>query len=175
MLFSLFELSSSEGRTLREELPFEMEEISFQTGTFPILQKDPVTLVLTNTGDKVIKLQVQGSVTVSIPCDRCLTEVPTRIDFASESKLDLKLSEEERNEEKNEYSCLIGLDLDVDRLVYLEVLMNWPFKILCRPSCKGICSHCGKNLNEGPCSCADEPKDPRMAAISDIFRKFKEV
>ncbi len=33
----------------------------------------------------------------------------------------------------------------------------------------------GKNLNDGPCGCAEEPKDPRMAAISDIFSKFKEV
>ena len=40
---------------------------------------------------------------------------------------------------------------------------------------KGICSRCGKNLNKGSCGCAEEPKDPRMAAISDIFSKFKEV
>lgn len=175
MLISLFELSSSEGKTIHEQVPFEPDTISFQMGSFSILQKDPVDLVITNTGEKVLKLQVQGSVTVSVPCDRCLREVPTKISFASESELDLKLSEEERQEEKNEYSCLIGMDLDVDRLVYLEVLMNWPFKVLCKPTCKGFCSQCGKNLNEGPCSCADEPKDPRMAAISDIFRKFKEV
>lgn len=175
MFLSLFELSSADGKVLREQVPVELDEISFRMCTFPVLQKEPAELILTNTGDKVIKLQVRGSVTVSIPCDRCLTEVPTRISFDSESKLDLKLSEEERREEKNEYSCLSGMDLDVDRLVYLEVLMNWPFKVLCKQTCKGFCSQCGKNLNEGSCNCADEPKDPRMAAISDIFRKFKEV
>ena len=56
-----------------------------------------------------------------------------------------------------------------------DVLMSWPLKVLCKEDCKGICSRCGKNLNEGPCGCAEEPKDPRMAAISDIFSKFKEV
>ena len=41
------------------------------------------------------------------------------------------------------------MNLDVDRLVYLEVLICWPLKVLCKEDCKGICSRCGKNLNEG--------------------------
>ena len=175
MLISLFELSSVDGKVLQEEVPFESDEISFRLGKFPILKKEPVQLRIENTGDKVLALHCEGQITVSIPCDRCLSEVPTEISFASDGKLDMKLSDEEREEEKNEYTCLTGTDLDVDRLVYLEVLMNWPFKVLCKNDCKGICSRCGKNLNEGPCGCADEPKDPRMAAISDIFSKFKEV
>ena len=87
----------------------------------------------------------------------------------------MKLSDEERVNDLDESSYLTGMNLDVDRLVYLEVLMSWPLKVLCREDCKGICSQCGKNLNDGPCGCVEEPKDPRMAAISDIFSKFKEV
>ena len=86
-----------------------------------------------------------------------------------------KLSDEERVNDLDESSYLTGMNLDVDRLVYLEVLICWPLKVLCKEDCKGICSRCGKNLNEGPCGCKEEPKDPRMAAISDIFSKFKEV
>ena len=82
---------------------------------------------------------------------------------------------EERVNDLDESSYLTGMNLDVDRLVYLEVLICWPLKVLCKEDCKGICSRCGKNLNEGPCGCKEEPKDPRMAAISDIFSKFKEV
>ena len=70
---------------------------------------------------------------------------------------------------------MAGYDLDVDKLVYGEILMNWPMQVLCKEDCKGICSHCGKDLNEGPCSCEQESPDPRMAAIRDIFSKFKEV
>ncbi len=87
----------------------------------------------------------------------------------------MKLTDEERVNDLDESSYLTGYDLDVDRLVYLEVLMSWPLKVLCKEDCKGICSRCGKNLNNGPCGCTEEPKDPRMAAISDIFSKFKEV
>ena len=87
----------------------------------------------------------------------------------------MKQSDSDRVKNLDENDYLTGMDLDVDRLVYLEVLMSWPLKVLCKDDCKGICSQCGKNLNKGPCGCTEEPKDPRMAAISDIFRKFKEV
>ena len=87
----------------------------------------------------------------------------------------VSIADTERVQDLDENAYLTGMDLDVDRLVYLEVLMSWPLKVLCREDCKGICSRCGKNLNKGSCGCAEEPKDPRMAAISDIFSKFKEV
>ena len=60
----------------------------------------------------------------------------------------MKQSDEDRVEDLDENDYLTGIDLDVDRLVYLEVLMNWPLKVLCRENCKGICSQCGKNLNQ---------------------------
>ena len=116
-----------------------------------------------------------GGITVSIPCDRCLEDVSVEIPLSFKRKLDMKLTEEERVNDLDENAYLTGMDLDVDQLVYFEVLMNWPLKVLCKEDCKGICSQCGKNLNEGLCDCVEEPKDPRMAAISDIFSKFKEV
>ncbi len=87
----------------------------------------------------------------------------------------MKLTDEERVNDLDESSYLTGMDLDVDQLVYLEVLMSWPLKVLCREDCKGICSQCGKNLNEGASVVTKARKRPRMAAISDIFSKFKEV
>ena len=37
------------------------------------------------------------------------------------------------------------------------------------------CSKCGANLNKGDCGCDTWVPDPRMAAIQDIFKQFKEV
>lgn len=175
MQIHLSDITFSEGKTIQEIVKLEMDRIVFQLGEFPVLEKSPVELTVTNTGDKVLEIRGEGTVTVGIPCDRCLEEVAVEIPYHIEKKLDMKLTEEERINELDESSYLTGMDLDVDRLVYLEVLMGWPLKILCKEDCKGICSRCGKNLNEGPCDCAEEPKDPRMAAISDIFSKFKEV
>ncbi|MFR8353269.1 MAG: YceD family protein [Blautia obeum] len=174
MQIHLSDISSSEGMAYSEALQsLEWIRSPFSQEAFRYLQ-EPIELTITNTGDR--NLEIRGTVSyLGIPCDRCLEEVSTEIPLEIERKLDMKLTDEDRVNDLDESSYLTGMDLDVDQLVYLEVLMSWPLKVLCKEDCKGICSRCGKNLNEGPCGCAEEPKDPRMAAISDIFSKFKEV
>ena len=175
MQIHLSDITDSEGKHIQLCPELELDKISFQMGKYPILEKTPVELEITNTGNKVLELRGRGSVTVGIPCDRCLEQVAVKIPYEIEQKLDMKKSDNDRVQDLDENDYLTGMDLDVDRLVYLEVLMSWPLKVLCKEDCKGICSRCGKNLNKGSCGCAEEPKDPRMAAISDIFSKFKEV
>ena len=175
MQIHLSDVTNSDGKIIQLSAELELDKILFQMGEFPVLDKTPVELRIVNTGNKTLELTGNGSITVGIPCDRCLEQVSVTIPYEVDRKLDMKLSEKDRLENLDESSYLTGYDLDVDRLVYLEVLMSWPLKVLCKEDCKGICSRCGKNLNDGPCGCAEEPKDPRMAAISDIFSKFKEV
>ena len=74
---------------------------------------------------------------------------------------------------KNNY--IDGYSLDVEQLVYNELLVGWPTKILCSEDCKGICNVCGQNLNKGTCNCEDTGLDPRMSVIRDVFKNFKEV
>ena len=171
MQIHLSDISSSEGKCIQKCVPFEMDTITFQLGSFPVLKKEPIELTITNTGNRTLELEAVGNITVGIPCDRCLEETSVEIPLQMKRKLDMKLTDEQRINDSDEISYLTGMDLDVDRLVYLEVLMSWPLKVLCKENCKGICSQCGKNLNDGPCGCVEEPKDPRMAAISDIFSK----
>ena len=63
----------------------------------------------------------------------------------------------------------------MDLLIYNEILLDFPMKVLCQEDCKGICSNCGANRNNESCDCKENDLDPRMAAIQDIFNKFKEV
>ena len=74
--------------------------------------------------------------TVSIPCGRCLAEVPTDIHIAIDKDL-LMNGQELSDEEMEETDYLIGLNLDIDKLIYGEILVNWPVKVLCREDCKG--------------------------------------
>jgi len=54
-----------------------------------------------------------------------------------------------------------------------QVLLALPLKVTCREDCKGLCVHCGKNLNEGPCSCATVMEDPRWTALREIRSKLE--
>ena len=67
--------------------------VSFQMGEFPVLKKEPVDLVITNTGNKVLELTGNTCVTVGIPCDRCLEQVKVEIPCHIERKLDMKLTD----------------------------------------------------------------------------------
>ncbi|MBR2765904.1 MAG: DUF177 domain-containing protein [Blautia sp.] len=175
MQISLLDVTEKEGKELHVTVPFEMDAITFQLGTFPIVDRDPIQLDVINIGKKVLDLSGSCRVRVEVPCDRCLTPVQVDIPVSFTRRLDMKLPESELALELDENSYLTGTDLDTDFLVYLEILMSWPPKILCREDCAGLCSRCGKNLNDGPCGCSTQSTDPRMAAISELFRQYKEV
>ena len=54
-----------------------------------------------------------------------------------------------------------------------QVLLALPLKTLCREDCKGLCPHCGKNMNEIECGCVDELEDPRWSALKEIRDKLR--
>jgi uncharacterized protein len=73
-----------------------------------------------------------------LTCSRCLEFYET---FLKRS-LDLNYPAEESK---------VILDLDPD--IREEIILDYPFKPLCKRDCRGLCPKCGKNLNEGKCNC----------------------
>ncbi len=142
---------------------------------YRILEKKDVDLTIRNLGDKKLSIQARGEFVFEVPCSRCLTpqrvEVP--IDFSNE--IDMNISAAERAQDLDETDYISGYDLDVDRLIYEEILLGFPTKVLCDEDCKGLCKVCGHNLNEGECGCDRTELDPRMSVIRDIFNQVKEV
>ena len=78
-------------------------------------------------------------------------------------------------EAKEEKDYIDGYSLDVDRLVFGELLLSMPGKVLCKDDCKGLCPVCGTDLNVTECDCEKESLDPRMSVFKDILNNFKEV
>lgn len=175
MLIDLSEILSLEGKTQVHEAPVSMDSFQSKLGSFPVMKKEPISLTITNTGKKVLKIEAKGSITVSIPCDKCLKDVPTEFDIDFEQEIDMQASKEDRIKDLDEINYVTGCSLDVEQLVHNEILIHWPLRVLCKENCRGICPKCGMNLNEGTCDCDQFVPDPRMAVISDIFSKFKEV
>ena len=59
--------------------------------------------------------------------------------------------------------------LDLEDTVRTDVLLELPGKVLCSEDCKGLCCQCGKNLNEGSCTCEKKQIDPRLAVLSQLL------
>lgn len=112
---------------------------------------------------------------VMIPCDRCLEDVKREFELNCVKHVDVGLSDAELTEELDESNFIDGYHLDVDKLLFHEILSSWPTKVLCREDCKGLCNVCGQNLNTGSCNCEDTGLDPRMSVVRDLFKNFKEV
>ena len=175
MLIDLSEILSLEGKTQVVDAPVSMDSFQSKLGDFPIVEKKPISMKITNSGKKVLKIEASGSITVAIPCDKCLKEVPTTFTIDLEEELDMKASKEDRIKDLDEINDVTGCSLDVDQLMHNEVLIHCSLRVLCKENCRRICPICGMNLNEGTCDCDQFVPDPRMAVISDIFSKFKEV
>jgi uncharacterized protein len=54
-----------------------------------------------------------------------------------------------------------------------QVLLDLPLKVMCREDCKGLCPHCGTDLNSNRCSCAEPLEDPRWSALRDLRSKLQ--
>jgi uncharacterized protein len=54
-----------------------------------------------------------------------------------------------------------------------QVLLALPLKVTCREDCRGLCPHCGQNLNEGQCSCTTAIEDLRWTALREIRSKLE--
>lgn len=175
MLISLLSILSCDGKEEHITAPVEMEKFINHGESFEIQKKSSVEFSFVNKGDKQIVFSGKGDMVILIPCARCLEAVPVPFHMNFSYELDMKESEEERSRNLDEQNYLSGTDIDVDKLVYDEILVNWPIRVLCKEDCQGICSHCGGNLNKVKCDCDTKELDPRMAAIRDIFSKFKEV
>lgn len=175
MLVDLNEVLQNDGGEIRLSVMPEMEQFVSKMGAFPIVNAEPVNLCIRNKGDWKIEITGDTVVTAIIPCARCLKDVPVCLELHIEREADMKQTSGERIQALDEQAYIEGHSLDVDQLLSVELLLNWPYRVLCRSDCKGLCSRCGADLNEGSCGCSDEEPDPRMAKILDIFNKLKEV
>lgn len=174
MILDLTDVCSCENKEITKEVAIELTSFDSKLGAFAFLQKKPFDLRIVNEENKHLLISGETSVKIAIPCDRCLEEVPTEFRIIIAKKIPLT-AEETSEDEQEDADYMIGFNLDVDRLVYNEILINWPMKVLCKEDCKGICKKCGTNLNQQTCDCTKSELDPRMAVIQDVFNKFKEV
>lgn len=108
------------------------------------------------TGTAVVQLRGE--------CVRCLGEV----------KRDLTVDLQElyvypgSDAEADEASRLRGDLLDLEPILRDQVVLDLPYRPLCRDDCEGLCATCGANLNDDPDHGHEVPVDPRWAAIAGL-------
>ena len=175
MLINLSELFPVEGKSKTYTVPLEMKHFKGSDCSYKIVEKEPVILVVTNQGERVLTVAGKAVLSLEMPCARCLDPVIVPFELEIDQELDMNQTKEDRIEALDEQFYINGYNLDVDQLVGNELTLNLPMRVLCSDNCKGICNRCGTNLNRGTCDCDNRSLDPRMSVIQDIFKQLKEV
>jgi uncharacterized protein len=126
---------------------------------------------------KDLRLRGNLSAGLELPCARCLEPVEQKV--APEFELlyrplgaDAGRDELSVTDAEAEIGYYQGEGILLEDVLREQVLLALPLKITCREDCKGLCPHCGANLNQEQCSCSAPIGDPRWAALKDIRERL---
>jgi uncharacterized protein len=130
---------------------------------------------------KLDDIRVVGSLKtdLEILCARCLDPVhypiqrefdllyrPAGSDVTEDKEVELKDTDAA-------ISYYEGGGVELTDLLREQILLEVPLKTLCKEECRGLCPHCGINLNTGNCECAQATADPRWEALKDLKDKLQ--
>ena len=175
MLVNLTDIFSSEQKTVTKEVAYEPDTVDVGGISYDIHSKAPIALTLKNIGKGKVLVTAKTSFEFELNCDRCLKPVKHTIDTDIQQEVISPDYLGEIDEDAEQTVFMEGYQLNVDDLIYSDIVLNWPMKILCREDCKGICRICGKDLNTGECGCDTFVPSPGLAGIKEIFNANKEV
>jgi uncharacterized protein len=144
----------------RREIEFDAAVPDLRAGLAAVRGDVHLDLVLeVLDGGVLVRGELTGTATAQ--CRRCLKDV--------EQPFEIEGSELYRppgDVWEDGYALKDGT-IDLEPMARDLIVLELPTSPLCRPDCKGLCSRCGADLNEGPCACGAEI-DPRWSALKDL-------
>jgi uncharacterized protein len=135
---------------------------------------EPVTLALDVFKDqRRFRLVGRVSTALELTCSRCLEAFRLPLDAAFDliyTPAQDNVGEGEIEIEDDDLSTAFYRDetIDLGDLMREQFLLALPMKPLCGDGCRGLCPHCGTNLNLAVCGCSQEWTDPRLDALKDL-------
>jgi uncharacterized protein len=141
----------------------------------------PVELVLDveKAGGTAFTVRGRVKARLELACSRCLDAFEVPVDEGFELRYvpqEENTGEGEREIAEDDLGTAYyreGL-LDVTELLREQFQLALPMKPLCSSACRGLCSHCGANLNRTTCECKTSWQDPRLAPLKGLLTRQKE-
>jgi uncharacterized protein len=167
----VFDIRSVESKAVQVDAELSPDDPVWQEGDPVPAHPLRVTGRLSSAGTGGGRFYWHGRVAgdVSMACRRCLTDASAHVEDESHV-----IFAEEGTEEAEDPDVYVlderSHQLDLRPVVREQWLLNVPSFVVCRDDCKGICSTCGKDLNEGPCDCP-AVRDARWDALRKVQTK----
>lgn len=133
--------------------------------------KDPkVFLHLDLDGSTVVvKGKVEGEYLTL--CSRCAEETRQHLELPIDLILKPKSERVPEDEQEDDLNFGTYEKQEIHCEIFSEdfLVLGLPFSVQCCANCKGLCPHCGINLNHETCKCKSEkPGDPRLSVLKQI-------
>ncbi len=136
----------------------------------------PVTgsLTISQVSDEGALVKGEFATRGEVACDRC--GQPAQLVLSGEFIYDCIIGKEdplvqqdvESGEEDVNKLYLEEPVLNAGELFREQILLAMPIRVLCKQSCKGLCFHCGVDLNTETCTCKEN-------VVSSPFSLLKKV
>lgn len=134
----------------------------------PELESIDVACRIRRVGETVF-IEGTARTVVELSCSRCLeaAHLAIRPSFRYTYLPAATLPEEEVELKTDdlEFAYYDEDTIDLDELIFEQIMLQIPIKPLCAETCKGLCPHCGTNLNVSSCGCRKEHLDERLAVL----------
>lgn len=166
MRLGLSQIIDRPGESISYSAVVDLSDLQYGT-CCPVTEPVKAEGTVRNTAGVLV---MKGLITTTIHgiCDRCAAEFDRDLEIPIDAVLVTELANEENEDEW--VFTLEGDSADLEDIVRTVFVLNMDSKLLCSDDCKGLCCRCGKNLNDGPCSCEKEI-DPRLAALKQLLNK----
>ncbi len=133
------------GALSRDELDIECEGITMTGGLEYDIDAEVVS------GELIVRGRLR--MPLELVCSRCLKS------YGTEIRVD-RFTFSQRVKELE--------IIDLTASLREDIIIALPIKPLCAETCKGICAHCGKDLNVERCSCVPQGSDARWSALEEL-------
>jgi len=121
---------------------------------------------------ETVSLDLHLETEIDVDCCRCLESFALPVKGDAHYTLvpfqdDLK-DEGEWSSEDDAFGFYREDMIDLESLVYEQILLQIPLKPLCRENCRGLCPRCGTNMNVSSCSCREDQANSPFAALKNL-------
>ena len=152
------------------------DAIDFHTTEFK-LGEPLVVRAVAELLDGQIRIKGTLQTRIELVCARCLDEISEGIsrDFDLFYRPAKELTEEEAvrlKDEDTEVGFFQGEGMFLCDILAEQMLLILPMKVICRSDCRGLCPHCGANMNSEECRCEVHSMDPRLAPLARLKQEW---
>lgn len=129
-----------------------------------LFSSDVVVKGYVKTATGIVSLSAEAEFVVSTQCAKCAKDITKKLRV----KVNHFLIDKLNNEDNDDYIVVEDMVLNLDELILEDIYLSLPTIFVCKSDCKGLCSICGADLNDGVCNCK-KPIDPRLSALQALL------